>query len=69
MSKPTVSQVKKWIENEFISNSAAKVFFADIDDCFFKVTGGKKVKYFYGETAWSDAQRFASDIYFEKQWR
>jgi hypothetical protein len=67
MSKPTVSQVKKWIENEFISNSVAKVYVADINDDFFKVVGGKKAKYFYGETAWQDAQRFASDIYFEKQ--
>ena len=54
--KPKVSQVKKWEENEFISNSVAKVFVADIDDDFFKVVGGGKTKYFYGETAWQDAQ-------------
>lgn len=65
--KPKVSQVKKWVEDEFISNSAVKVFVADIDDCFLKVVGGKKTKYFYGETAWQDAQRLASDIYFEIQ--
>jgi hypothetical protein len=62
--KPAVSQVKEWIENEFIGNSAAKVFVADIDDDFFKVVGGGKTKYFYGETAWQDAQRLAGDIHF-----
>lgn len=61
--KPSVSQVKKWEENEFIGNSVAKVFVADIDDDFYKVVGGGKTKYFYGETAWQDAQRLASDIY------
>jgi len=65
--KPAVSQVKKWIENEFISNSAAKVFVADINDDFFKVVGGGKTKYFYGETAWQDAQRLAGDIYCKVQ--
>jgi hypothetical protein len=62
--KPKVSQVKKWEENRFISNSVAKVFVADIDVDFFKVVGGGKTKYFYGETAWQDAQRLAGDIYF-----
>ena len=65
--KPAVSQVKKWVENEFISNSAAKVFVADIDEDFYKVVGAGKTKYFYGETAWQDAQRLASDIYFQVQ--
>jgi hypothetical protein len=65
--KPSVSQVKKWEENEFIGNSVAKVFVADIDEDFYKVVGGGKTKYFYGETAWQDAQRLASDIYFQVQ--
>ena len=69
--KPAVSQVKEWIENEFIGNSVAKVYFASasscLDDDFYKVVGGKKTKYFYGETAWQDAQRLASDIYFQVQ--
>ena len=65
--KPAVSQVKKWEENEFISNSVAKVFVADINDDFYKVVGGGKTKYFYGETAWQDAQRLAGDIYFQVQ--
>ncbi len=65
--KPAVSQVKKWVENEFISNSAAKVFVADIDEDFYKVVGAGKTKYFYGETAWQDAQRLAGDIYFQVQ--
>jgi hypothetical protein len=66
MSKPKVSEVKNWIQNEFISNSSATVLFADINNDFFKVVGGGKVKYFYGELAFSDAQRFASDIYFKE---
>jgi hypothetical protein len=53
--KPAVSQVKEWIENEFIGNSVAKVYFASasscLDDDFYKVVGGGKTKYFYGETA------------------
>ena len=69
--KPAVSQVKEWIENEFIGNSVAKVYFASaswcLDDDFYKVVGGKKTKYFYGETAWQDAQRLAGDIYFQVQ--
>lgn len=66
MSKPKVSEVKSWVQNEFISNSSATVLVADINDDFFKVVGGGKVKYFFGETAWSDAERFASDIYFKE---
>jgi hypothetical protein len=69
--KPAVSQVKEWIENEFIGNSVAKVYFASasscLDDDFYKVVGGGKTKYFYGETAWQDAQRLAGDIYFQVQ--
>ena len=69
--KPSVSQVKEWVENEFIGNSAAKVYFASasscLDDDFYKVVGGGKTKYFYGETAWQDAQRLASYIYFQVQ--
>jgi hypothetical protein len=61
--KPKVSQVTKWVEVEFISNSVAKVFVADNYDDFWKVVGGGKTKYFYGETAWQDAKRFASDVY------
>jgi hypothetical protein len=65
--KPKVSQVTKWVEVEFISNSVAKVFVADNYDDFWKVVGGGKTKYFYGETAWQDAQRCASDIYCQVQ--
>ena len=44
--KPKVSQVTKWVEVEFISNSVAKVFVADNYDDFWKVVGGGKTKYF-----------------------
>ena len=62
--KPKVGQVKNWMEQEFIGNSVAKVYVADIDEDFFKVVGAGKTKYFYGETAWQDAQRLAGDLYF-----
>lgn len=63
MRKPKVGEVKQWQENPYIGNSFAKVYVADIDDCFLKVVGAGKTKYFYGETAWQDAQRLAGDIY------
>jgi hypothetical protein len=40
--KPKVSQVTKWVEVEFISNSVAKVFVADNYDDFWKVVGGER---------------------------
>ncbi len=66
LSKPKVSDVKHWDIVMELSNSIANVYTADIDDFFFKVTGkGVKTKYFYGETAWQDSQRYASDAYFK----
>ena len=66
LSKPKVSDVRHWDIVTELSNSIASVYTADIDDFFFKVTGkGVKTKYFYGEMAWQDSQRYASDAYFK----
>jgi hypothetical protein len=62
--KPRVSEVKGWVTNVELSNENATVAHADIDDFFMKVSGkGFKTKYFYGENAWSDSQRYADDQY------
>lgn len=66
LSKPKVSEVKQWFLMEDDSNQVAKLYYADIDDAFIRVMPSPnlgKVKYFYGETAWMDARRFAGDIY------
>ena len=66
LTKPKVSEVKEWIPMVDNSNPIAKVYYADIDDAFIKVKPtikGYKVKYFYGENAWSDSRRYANDIY------
>lgn len=66
LTKPKVSQVGHWNIVTELCNSIANVYTADIDDFFFKVSGKKvKTKYFYGETAWQDSQRYASDAYFK----
>ena len=62
MRRPSVRAVSKWTPHEN-SNDTAKVYVADIEYGFFyKVEApGKKPKYFYGETAWQDAKRYADD--------
>ncbi len=62
MRRPSVRSVSKWTEHEN-SNETAKVYVADVEYGFFykvEVTG-KRPKYFYGETAWQDAKRYADD--------
>jgi len=64
MKRPSVNDVSEWMLHEN-SNPTAQVFVADIDFGFFycvKVTG-KRPKYFYGETAWQDAERYADDCH------
>lgn len=66
LAKPKVSEVKNWIFQSDDSTLHAAVLTADIDDFFFKVVPlfkGAKTKYFYGETAWQDARRYANDLY------
>jgi len=64
--KPKVSEVKAWIYASDLGNKIVEVYYADIDDAFIKATPlvkGYRTKYFYGENAWSDSQRYAGDIY------
>lgn len=65
MAKPSVSAVKNW---EVVYDSdlvQVQVGTAVFDYDYWKVIPvGDKPKYFYGELAWSDAKRFASDIDF-----
>lgn len=62
LAKPKVSEVNEWILNEDLSNPSVNVYYADIDAFFFRAVGkGIKTKYFYGETAWQDARRYADD--------
>ena len=62
MRRPAVSAVNVWTLHEH-TNPTARVYVADIEPGFFykvEVTG-KRPKYFYGETAWQDAKRYADD--------
>ena len=64
--KPKVSEVKNWLFNKETSSPVVEVYYADIDDAFMKAVPlikGYKIKYFYGENAWSDSHRYARDIY------
>lgn len=67
LTKPKVSEVNRWDLDPELGNQYASVYFADIDDAFIKVVpthkGKHKIKYFYGETAWQDARRYAGDIW------
>ena len=65
MRRPSVRDVSKWTFHEENSNPTAKVYVADIDYGFFyKVeVAGQRPKYFYGETAWQDARRYAGDMH------
>ena len=66
MRKPTISQVKEWdlIEQSDVVQIAAGTAVYDYD--YWKVTPIKgRPKYFYGETAWSDAHRYANDLEWE----
>ena len=72
MSKPKVSQVKEWFFMSEESNDNAKLYYADIDNAFIRVMPNPtlgKVKYFYGELAWSDARRYAYDIHVKELYK
>jgi hypothetical protein len=58
--RPSVSSVNCW--NQIFHNSGVKVYEADNYYDYYKVVPvSEKPKYFFGETAWMDAQRFAVD--------
>lgn len=66
MRRPSVSSVKEW---EVVYDSGlvrVSVGSAVFEQDYWKVENKhvKKVFYFYGESAWSDARRKASDIDF-----
>ena len=66
LTKPKVSEVNDWFINTEVSTPTVEVYYADIDDCFMKAVPlikGYKIKYFYGELAWADSQRYAYDIH------
>lgn len=65
MAKPSISAVKDW-EVAYDSDLVrVEVGTAVFDEDYWKVIPSSgKPKYFYGETAWSDARRLASDIDF-----
>lgn len=64
MAKPSVSLVKSWYvayDSDSVQLSVGTaVFDEDYWQLLNKATGKKK--YFYGETAWSDSRREASDL-------
>jgi hypothetical protein len=66
MAKPSVSLVKVWevvYESESVQLAVGTAVF---DEDYWRMTNKEtgKVKYFYGELAWSDSRREASDVDF-----
>jgi hypothetical protein len=64
MAKPSVSVVKEWsviYDSEVVELAVGTAVFAE-DYWRMTIKASGKVKYFYGETAWSDSQREASDL-------
>lgn len=65
MAKPSVSAVKDWevaYDSDLVRVEVGTAEFAE--DYWKVIPAGGKPKYFYGESAWSDARRLASDIDF-----
>lgn len=59
MSKPKASDMT-W--SLLWRNQQADVYAALEDDAYFKIViFGQRPKYFYGESAWSDTQRYVAD--------
>jgi hypothetical protein len=67
MAKPSVSEVKEWdtvYESDLVELAVGTAVFAEDYWRMTNVITGKK-KYFYGELAWADSRREASDLDFE----
>ncbi len=66
MARPSVSSVSEW---EVVYDSdlvRVEVGTAEFPEDYWRVIpAGEKPKYFYGESAWMDARRIASDLDFE----
>ena len=59
--KPLVSEVEDWIQSYHAGNNV-KIYEASNYYDYYKCTvDKKKPKYFFGETAWMDVQRYALD--------
>lgn len=66
MAKPSVSEVKNWeviYRSDLVQLEVGTAVFAEDYWRLTNFTNGKK-KYFYGESAWSDSRREASDLDF-----
>lgn len=66
MAKPSVSLVKEWTvvyDSELVELATGSAVFSED---YWRMTNKttRKVKYFYGEMAWADSQREASDVDF-----
>lgn len=66
MARPSVSSVKEWLLVYQSAEVEVRVGSAVFEQDYWQVLDkkSKKRKYFYGEYAWSDARRFASDLDF-----
>ena len=65
MTKPNISDVAEWTlryESDLVTVLEGYAQFPG--DYWQVIPASGKAKYFYGETAWMDARRFASDIDF-----
>jgi hypothetical protein len=66
MRKPSVSLVKNWwvaYDSDLVELAVGTAVFEQDYWRMTNKTNGKK-KYFYGESAWSDSRREASDLDF-----
>jgi hypothetical protein len=66
MAKPSVSLVKEWkvvYESDEVRVEAGTAVFRE--DYYKVIPTSGRSKLFYGESAWSDAQRMASDLDFQ----
>lgn len=71
LSVPTIRDVNEWIHDPELSNEVADIYYADIDDMFFKLVplnSKRNTRYFHGELAWQASQRCAEDmLYMERR--
>jgi len=64
MSKPSIKQVAQWFtvyDSDYVLVQKGTVHFED-DYWMVQDRSSNKKRYLYGESAWSDAARLASDI-------
>ena len=66
MARPSVQEVRSWQVVYSSPEVEVAVGSARFQNDYWRVVDkkSKKKKYFYGEMAWSDSRRFASDLDF-----